>query len=778
MIALQGSNFLMGKACGITGNCYEKIGDLYKSVEYQEKAFQYFDSVKQKKQILYNHINISASYKYIRNKESALKGITHLKKADSILNIMEKPDPYTRYDVYNNLGNFYYEGVGVKDLSKALTSFNKALNISLKYNIKENLSTIYCNLAIVNIKLNTKLSKKYFDQSLKYSSNSPDLTPNIYLGLGLGAIHEKRNLEAHEYFQKAFSAYYNKDIDDIYWLPSPTDLLKIEDKTTLLEIFKRKLKAWIELGKTKNNPSYYEEAIKVILISDQLIDLIIKDNLSFRSKLFWRDLASEIYIMGLEACLYLKKYDKAFYFIEKNKALLLLQEVIKNNNTLPSSIKKKVQVFKDEISVLRNQLYTSQTTKKDSVQEKLLDTKTKYKKFEDSLAHSYPFYHTSIIPNIIELPELKLSKDQAVIQYIMAEKVANVTPDGYLMFLTSNTKELFKIENTKSLQKSVFNLREKLNSPFKTDKDVTEYDQLANQIYKTLIPKEIQNDIKNKQITIVPDHIINLIPFEALVTDPVKRRYLIEESEINYTYSLSFSKENSSIVRNPEKDFLGVAPIHFSNGLTTLSKSKKELTYPNDYYNGTIFTNKNATKENFVSEAGNYRILHLATHADASDSIAPWIAFRNSKLTLAELSTIKNNAELVVLSACNTSIGEVRRGEGVMSLARGFFKSGANTVIPSLWSTNDKATATITSDFYKNLSKGLTRSEALRSAKLNYLKKNTDAEASPHYWASLILIGDTEMLIPNPNYNTLIYIIFIGLILLFLTIYGYRKINK
>ena len=115
------------------------------------------------------------------------------------------------------------------------------------------------------------------------------------------------------------------------------------------------------------------------------------------------------------------------------------------------------------------------------------------------------------------------------------------------------------------------------------------------------------------------------------------------------------------------------------------------------------------------------------------------------------------------------------QGEGVNSLSRGFFKSGAKSVISSLWSTNDKATATITGDFYKHLSKGKTKSEALRQAKLNYLKNNSDAEASPHYWASLILIGDTGVLLPETNY--LWWYITGGILLLLLlgTVFIIRK---
>ena len=92
-------------------------------------------------------------------------------------------------------------------------------------------------------------------------------------------------------------------------------------------------------------------------------------------------------------------------------------------------------------------------------------------------------------------------------------------------------------------------------------------------------------------------------------------------------------------------------------------------------------------------------------------------------LKLHELYTYKNNADLVVLSACNTSLGEVAVGEGVLSLARGFFYSGANSVISSLWNVNDVATTSLMNNFYTNLKDNQTKAEALTNAKRKYLKE-------------------------------------------------------
>lgn len=154
--------------------------------------------------------------------------------------------------------------------------------------------------------------------------------------------------------------------------------------------------------------------------------------------------------------------------------------------------------------------------------------------------------------------------------------------------------------------------------------------------------------------------------------------------------------------------------------------------------------NSQASKASFLNHSQDYEVLHLATHADAGKN--HWIAFSDEKLNLYELYTYENNANLVVLSGCNTLLGEIVSGEGVLSLARGFFYSGSQTVIASLWNTNDLAMSEIMTYFYENLSDGQSKSAALNNAKRQYLAEHDLSEASPYYWAAPLLIGDPSEL--------------------------------
>ena len=154
----------------------------------------------------------------------------------------------------------------------------------------------------------------------------------------------------------------------------------------------------------------------------------------------------------------------------------------------------------------------------------------------------------------------------------------------------------------------------------------------------------------------------------------------------------------------------------------------------------------------------------------------PWISFSDKKLYLEELYNHNTSSELVVLSACNTSVGEIYKGEGVMSLSRGFFNSGAKSVVSSLWTVDDKATSEIMQSFYNNIKIGQTKSAALHNAKLNYINSHSLSKTSPYYWASFILIGDSGSIeIKN---NNVFYYIIIGIIILFSLFFFCRKRKK
>jgi len=166
-----------------------------------------------------------------------------------------------------------------------------------------------------------------------------------------------------------------------------------------------------------------------------------------------------------------------------------------------------------------------------------------------------------------------------------------------------------------------------------------------------------------------------------------------------------------------------------------------------------VLTGTEATLERFLSLASRYRILHLATHAlaDFTSGSQAYLAFPASqKLYPGDIGNgLDINADLVVLSACETGIGVWRRGEGMLSLGRAFIFGGAKSVVTSLWQVKDASTADLMRRFYVALRRGQTKDLALSGAQRDCISKGSlNITAHPYYWSGFILTGDPMRLFP------------------------------
>ncbi len=131
------------------------------------------------------------------------------------------------------------------------------------------------------------------------------------------------------------------------------------------------------------------------------------------------------------------------------------------------------------------------------------------------------------------------------------------------------------------------------------------------------------------------------------------------------------------------------------------------------------------------------------------------------------------NADMVTLSACQTGIGKLKKGQGMLSLSKGFYYAGAKSLVNTLWKINDKSTVKLMEYFYEGLSKGYSKSEALRKAKLKYLETTDDELLKhPYYWAAFVVSGDVS---PISNNNTLWWVFGIGVVTLLLIGFYLKK---
>jgi CHAT domain-containing protein len=160
-----------------------------------------------------------------------------------------------------------------------------------------------------------------------------------------------------------------------------------------------------------------------------------------------------------------------------------------------------------------------------------------------------------------------------------------------------------------------------------------------------------------------------------------------------------------------------------------------------------------ASRANLTSEQlGHYRIVHLATHAllnnERPELSGLVLSLVNEKgepqsgfLRMNETYNLKLQADLVVLSACQTALGREIRGEGLVGITRGFMYAGAPRVVASLWKVDDEATAQLMKHFYERmLKRRMVPSAALRSAQ-SYMSKQKRWQ-SPFYWGGFVLQGE------------------------------------
>jgi CHAT domain-containing protein len=189
--------------------------------------------------------------------------------------------------------------------------------------------------------------------------------------------------------------------------------------------------------------------------------------------------------------------------------------------------------------------------------------------------------------------------------------------------------------------------------------------------------------------------------------------------------------------------------------LSALPYAREEILLGARIFKGVSFLDQEATENNFKSLYPAPSILHLAMHILIEDR-APeksrliftgtTDSIEDGNLFTYEIYNTIIDCQLAILSACNSGYGKVSKGEGIMNLSRAFMYAGCPNIVMSLWRARDEPTFTIVSGFLKYLKGDLSKIDALRQAKLDYLAGADPLQAHPSNWATLILVGDAGTL--------------------------------
>ena len=529
--------------------------------------------------------------------------------------------------------------------------------------------------------------------------------------------------------------------------------------TSTLKLLKNKS---VSLNKLGNNDNY-KATMETVHLGIKTLDTLKP---SFRSKadqLFLIEDAFPLFESGLEAAYQLyastsddSLIDLAFRYSEKSKSVLLLEALLEAKATqfanIPNDVLERESELKSEITYLEKQIKNSETDQSDQ-KDALFTLKEEYRQLVQKLEVDYKSYYdlkynTTTVS--LEVSQKSLSKHQLLISYFYGNKAI------YAIALNRGKKEMFRIPIDADLEANIKKVYQMLSDP---KSDVIALGNATYSIYELLL-KPILNSGDQKKLIIIPDGLLNYLPFSALNTSPGGIRYLAENHAIGYVNSATLLSELEE--RQPkEHTILAFAPsfdgtVSVSNPdrgkLLPLPNNKKEVEQILTSFHGRAYIDGEASLRNFKSQLASFGMVHLATHAIFDDT-APeysYLAFAQNGnaaedlLYVADLYNLQLDADLVTLSACESGIGDLKRGEGFLSLARGFFYSGAASIASTLWKINDASTTTLMTSFYKNLSKGEAKDVALQNAQIEFLDNNRDnALSHPYYWSAFVISGNT-----------------------------------
>lgn len=535
------------------------------------------------------------------------------------------------------------------------------------------------------------------------------------------------------------------------------------------------------LTKTLHNSNFLEEKLKVLDDARVIFENYILTDLIYQRKI-------NGYVSNLENALQLSEslHSYVLYSTIQQSNSNYDSEIPKEELIIDSILENKITLLEKEKQGLFSKMslgFTDSLIVQKDIE--IHDLKCNLQSIRENFKLKYS--RRNILSNNrsqISISDLQktLTSTQSVVEYYIGDSTIFV----FLIRKDSNKVVEIKLnfplmEWIKGIQIALTQFHTSaIKSPSLYNNNLNDFMNLSNKLYKKLI--EPISEFISSELIIIPDKELAILPFDVLLASLPKDRsnfqsfsFLIKKYIINYNYSISILDQlNETKQSTPTNDYLlAFAPFFNENpeilyaklqdpvalryGLNPLPYSGKEVRQISTHYSNCsrILIADSASKKNFLNLAPNYKIIHLATHARANYfagdfSFLAFSDFVNNmdlgQLTVAEIENLKLNADLIVLSACESGTGEQQLGEGVISLARAFTQAGCKSILSTLWKVNDLSTMKIMDKFYKELALHKSKSIALRNAKLTYMIENPGNASHPFFWAGFIGIGDISAL--------------------------------
>ena len=694
-----------------------------------------------------------------------------------------------------------------ENFSVALLNFERAGRLIAKLPTKER---IVARIEVDMAKGALYFTAHNFEQAQKYFEEALSLMPSIYTEKNALIAQVTRYLAdiAHHYKKHDLALdYINRSINAAMQSSAPLvqgdelpNMDMVNDRYELL--YSLISKSAIQYELYCNRPNLAEEDISIALqTSDLAMQLLVKLRASYRSegaRYELSELSENINHLAIQIVSKLYSLESKqeylyalFRYIENSKSSLLLQAVqqlrAQKVSGVPEWVVEKENKLKVNIAYLSGEIYYETKQGKDldkkrleALELELEDAEKKYPAYLEYIEKSYPdYYNMKYKQKVISCQDLqkRMADNDLLINYVLV--------DSFVHILVIDDKQVayHYVPMPNRLNTSI----PKYIRSLKGDKP-DDFLKYSNVLYEALI-KPIRSYIDGQNMIFMPDGVLNYIPFELLPTEELSQSlskgkkdysmykkipYLIKKGPIAYNYSstLYLEAKEHDFSDVPE-GFMGFAPDFSKVESFELTKRHQQSKYQDlllsplenaaievkmigELTKGSTHIGFDAKESVFKREASKYGVLHFATHGILNHKYPLYSSLvmlsddeggnEDGLLHTYELYNMNINAELVALSACNTGVGAIQKGEGTMSVARGFAYAGCPNIAMTLWPVSDQATQILMENFYVNLMQGMPKAEALQKAKLKFIESGSGFICVPFFWSGLILVGTPDQL--------------------------------
>ncbi|MEJ1241612.1 CHAT domain-containing tetratricopeptide repeat protein [Chryseolinea sp. T2] len=755
--------YLESEALSYLGNLRRATGEYAQAEEFLLR------SLAQREKLFGNNSEwIAASYNdlgLVHGQSDPDKALSFYEKA---LGIYQTLHPHAHPKIAIALTNIGFAYGSLELYGDATTNLEEALRIWESIYHDAHTTKAFLNLSLGEIyrKLkNFNSATAYIEKSISLYQRSagnkhPDLSAACN-ALGNVMVEQGKPGKALEWYQRALTSNISSfDDQNINHTPR---MQGYYNGRTLLNtmLYRAQALEALYLARTLRMTDLVK-ARDALMSCDTLVSQLRQQIANESDKLALGAIAAQVYQNGVRICVEaaevaLQKrdwYQQAFYFSEKGKSAVLLEGIsevkAKAFARIPQPLLEEERQMRAALALATTQLAKKPSSEEEQlVREHLYQTQRQYEQFISRLENDFPQYYNlkynAAAPTVPELQN-HLDGNTAIVSYLIDEDHKSI----YIFVVTRKNYRVYQRPLPADLDRSITGLRNGLVFNAKEP-----YRKSAEALSGLLLPR-VPGSIKH--LVIIPTGRLGMIPFEVLLTASYKEEkipdYLIRKYSIRYEFAASLILQKSKPAPTRQAILL-CAPVKFSeDDLNDLPGSEAEVQaidalFSRHQYERTTLTYARATEDELRgTQLNQYKYLHFATHGIV-DEIHPELSriylsggdANDGLLYSGEIYNMELNADLVTLSACQTGLGKISRGEGVIGLSRALAYAGARRMIVSLWKVSDASTSLMMQSFYDNLLDhgDMLPSGDLRTAKIKMIE--SEKYAAPYYWAPFVMIG-------------------------------------